>query len=367
MRFYLLAFMRLLRSVSFPLMLAVTAAVIFAAPLIGREEALPPAALFDADQSPASAAVADLLAEDGFLRCPDEQSLRDGVRRGLYDCGLILPAGFGEALREGTLGESLVLVTSPVSLVPDLYRNQAAAAVFAVRAPYITADALSHTDITEAEVLAEYSRLAARGSLFTFSLTDGETAVLPADDRAVTYTVSAAAFLLFALLTGSFSAVLRDADALLPRTGAVPFLRSVLIPSAAVRTVSAAAVSALALLLSSAVSGDARMCGLILPVCAYALLLTAFAAVLCAILPDAGRIRTVSCFLLIASLVLCPVYLDVTLALPWLSYLRMLLPSFWMWAAAAHPVLALLIGTAAVPPALLLLYLRLHRRSVHRG
>ncbi len=359
MRFFLFAMIRLWRKPVFPILLFFTAAAIFFAPMLGREEALPPAAVCDLDGSTISATVRDALCAEGFVLCADEMTLREGVRDGIYDCGVILPEGMEAAVRAGELDALLPFVTAPASYVPELYRNHVTAAVFSAYAPYITASVLADTAISEEEVLAEYRSLMESGLLFSFSLSRGEDAVKPENARALTYTLGAASLLLFALLVyGSCGVLTHDGTAFMRRIGVRKTMRFILIPALSARAVSAFFVTAPALVLGAVVHDAAFLFRLILPIGGYILLLTAVSTAMSVLFVDEKQIQTLSCFLLLLALVLAPIYTDITLTLPWTSVFRLFVPPCWLWYAADHPFVCAAIGIAALPLALLLLTLR---------
>ncbi len=358
MKFFILTCKRLFRRPAFLLLLLSAAAAIFFAPLLGRDEAIPPAGVCDLDGSAASAAVCEMLCADGFVLCDDEAELRAGVQSGRYDCGVILPCGMEDALRKGRTEGMLPLITAPTSFVPELYQNHVTAAVFSVYAPYLTADVLADTPISEEEVLEEYRTLMESGLLFSFTLSTGEEAIQPENTRALTYTLGAASLFLFALLVyATCGALTGDCARFARRIGLGRTLRFILLPELVLRAALAMLFSAAALCLASFITEAPFLLRLIWPICVYILLLSSLSMVISAVFSHVGQMQTLSCFLLLLALVLCPIYTDVTLTFPFAAVLRCFVPSYWLWLAYAHPLPCSVVAIALLPITYALLYL----------
>lgn len=359
MRAYLFAAKRLLRSVGFMLFLFISAAAVFLSPLIGREEAVPPGAVVDCDNSEISKKVVKQLIGMDYVLCESEEAMLAGIGGETYNCGVILPNGFGERLLAGEFDGSVRFITSPTSFTPELYKTNAAACIFSVYAPYITADSLEYIGTNTEEAAEKYDELTANGYLFSFDVVVGKTHAEPENERARTYTLTAGALFLFALLVyGSCDATARDCGALARRIGVRRTVNRVLLTGIVMRALFAMLIMCAALMLASLVSGDDFCAELILPFCVYILMLSACSILLSAIFKKSSYVQTVSCFVVLLSLVLCPLYFDVTLIAPWVSALRCLLPTYWLWLAAEHTVICAIAAILMIPISVLLITLK---------
>lgn len=360
--FFRLALLRLLRTGYFPAMLVLFAAAAVASSAFGGGETMPRAGIVDADGSALSAAVAERLCENGFELCGDEETLLQSVGDGTYDCGAVLVDGFGDMIRRGETDGVAEFVSSPSSLMPQLFRDHMIAAIYAEYAPYITADVISETDITADEVIEKYGELMDEGALFSFKITEfSEDA--PASERAeasgersYTYTLFASSLLIFAMVM--YASCSADAG-LTPRIGAKNELLYVRLPG----------IAALWLLLLAAVGvvcavfaalGRRAEAGLFMPLCAYSLLLVSFGAAVSAILGRPGRVLTMSFIVILASLALCPLYFDAAAIVPLAGILRRALPTYWLWMCADGGTLtAFAAALLLLPAALTASYFRL--------
>ena len=98
------------------------------------------------------AALHSYLEANGFTRYVDAGELRRDVQSGKLDLGAVFTENL-EALLIGGFEGEIELIQSPTSLMPELWRAHLAAAVYAMRAPYIGAEALEGTGIAAEQAL----------------------------------------------------------------------------------------------------------------------------------------------------------------------------------------------------------------------
>ena len=271
--------------------------------------------------------MAAYLEKAGFLRYASPEELAQAVASGKADAGLTVPGSISEKLRNGEVEGCLVLVRSPNSFLPDLWQEHASAALFGVYAPYIMADSLDGSDLSEEEILAAYNERFDRGSLFSFDIEKAAGRVEPLSERQNRFFLGTVSLLLFAAAFYAAAEPLTDdARALSLRSGRKAALSRFFLPGAAVRF----------LLLWIAGAGAALLCGrpaLLLPLALYVLLLAVFGLVLKA-LPGKAWQGMLCLFLLLLSLALCPIYTDLSLIVPQISVVRVFLPPYWLWLLA---------------------------------
>lgn len=327
-----LALKRAVRSVYFPVMLAVFAAVVYFAPSVGSEEGLPVAGICDLDGSEISSRVVAYLTENGYEACPDETALRERIESGEYGCGAVIPCGFGELVAEGEADGAVTFIVTPTSYAPELYKNHIAAAVYKECAPYITASALDGTVITFDDVYEKYSEMMEEGVLFSFDEQLSDTDALQKTEREKTYTLAAVSFLIFALMMYSASDVQRhDIAPLSCRIGMKKTVVSAVIPDLLVRGAGVILAYCAAAFARLHTAGDALLTEMVSEVALYVVLSAAFSVLAVTVFADTARMSAVTFYLLVFSLLLCPIYLDVALVVPLLGKLRAVLPPYWLW------------------------------------
>ena len=268
--------------------------------------------------------MAAYLEEAGFRRFASREALREAVDQREADAGVVISGNISSKLGESGIKNCLFFVKSPNSFLPDLWQEHASAALFGVYAPYIMADALDGAALSDEEIFAAYYDRFDAGKLFSFDISSEKGHVEPLTERQDRFFLGALSLLLFAAAFYAAAEPLTDETrALSARSGRKAALTHFFLPGAAVRY----------LLLWLAGAGAALLCGraAILPALAlYVLLLAAFGLVLKAI--PGSRWQGMLClFLLLISLALCPVYTDLSLALPAVSVIRRFLPPYWLW------------------------------------
>lgn len=366
MSYLFLAFKRAARSVYFPVMLAVFALTAYFAPAIGTEEGLPTAGVCDLDGSAISSRIAEYLTENGYELCADEAILRERIKSGEYGCGAVIPDGFGELVASGKPDGAITFIVTPTSYAPDLYKNHIAAAVYKECAPYITADALDGTVITFDDVYEKFTEMSAEGALFSFKeeLTDADVSY--ETEREKTYTLAAISLFVFALMMYGASDALRcDIAPLSARIGIGKTIASAVLPDLAVRCVGVLTAYAAAAYARRHFVGDEMLTELIPEVAVYVCLCAAFGVLAVTVFADTAKTSACTFYLLVFSLLLCPIYFDVALVLPLVGKLRVLLPSYWIWMLDGTDGLffALLAAFVSLAVSLLLMKLRFAHKN----
>ena len=137
--------------------------------------------------------------------------------------------------------------------------------------------------------------------------------------------------MIFAVMSHSCCGLIgADFRLLAKRIGGKRMLVSSVIPDLAVRVIGVALVCGGACALSSAVGGVFSL-RLLLAIVLYTVTAAVFSFAAAIVLRTPARLQLLSFFVILASLVLCPIYLDVSLFLPWVGYLRTVIPTYWLW------------------------------------
>ncbi len=330
--YILIALKRCLRTVYFPVLLCVLALVLCIMPRIGREEKIPPAGVCDLDGSATTEQIIAMLSENGFVLYPDEDSLRADVTSGVLDCGAIFPCGFSAMVEENRVDGVVTFLTAPLSHAPGMYRNHLTAAVFAQIAPIISAEAFDASGVSKEDVTAKYREIAEGGLMFTFRVESASGEAPSSEMGARSYTMGAAALLIFAMMMHSICHILQyDVKPLGMHLGRGRTVLSAVLPALSVRV----AGICLAVLAATVVSGDGILSELLPALVLYTLLLGTGSLLVLSFAPlggtDGGKLRILTFFVLLAALVLCPILYDAALLFPWVWVLRLLCPPYWLW------------------------------------
>jgi hypothetical protein len=325
----LFSFQRTIRSASFLLMLLVLVTVI---PLFaGSAETISPApaGFVGARIKDASAQkIEAYLLENGFVECADEEELYAEISAGNLECGVIIPDELEKRLRAADLDNLLLFIDSPTALLSDLWREYAAAAVYSVYAPYITADVLSDSEIELEEVLAAYDDMMSSGYAFTFEIETISGAMEPAQVRTTQFVLFACAVLIFiAVGFGVCIPVVSDSKIMGSRIGARRTIQNLYLPQLVIRNL-------LVWLAGAAGVWLAGFQSFIPMLAVYIILINCTGLVLLSLFDGKSWLQIFTTLICLASVVLCPLFIDISLFFPVFGFLRKLCPTYWLWMLA---------------------------------
>ena len=365
---YLLAVKRTLRSVYFPVLLIILAFSLTASVSLGQSESMPVAGVCDLDGSISSIRITEYLCENNYTVCPDEETLRQRIASGEYNCGVVIPAGFDSMLYAGQLENAVTFIASPTSFLRGIYENHVTAAIFSELAPIISANSMTDVDITTDEVVEKYRDLFDEGSPFSFDIqyvgaeqaTDSNVNY----SRARSYSLAIAALLIFVMLMYSVCELVSgDIKSVSHRIGMKNILLHSVIPGMSVRITGIMLAAALSAVVSIPLNKSNELGGILLPILAYCLAVTAFAFFAAALLADAAKLQILTFFIFISALVLCPVYVDISLFVPWAEYVRLLAVPYWLWIYADSMIYAIILAVL-LPISCLALWMRFSHKAV---
>ncbi len=364
MKYLYLAFKRAMRTVYVPVILLICAATAFFAPLMSKEEELPMAGVYSADNSEMARRTVDYLLDNLFEECEDEETLREKIARGEYNCGVVIYEDFEKRIKNCD-SEGLVLyLTTPSSFTPIIYQNHIMTAVYKEYAPYLTASLISDEHFVDHEVVDRYFDMMSEGGRFTFEVMREDNVTVGENERAFAYTVGLSALLIFALIMyGVCSTVAVDLESMKDRIGAGKTIRYSVIPSLAVRAVGVILAFSAGILLSAAYSGNTELIRVIGAVAVYTLLVTGFGVIVAAVCRQVKAIQTVTFFILVAGLMLCPIYYDVSVLLPWIEVFRNIIPPYWLWICDESILVMSAVTVVVLPGSFALLYMIARKRK----
>lgn len=319
------ALRRLLRTPAFLILLVLSFALPLLAFRAGTEVAAPPAGYHvpePADED--SVRLAALLQEAGFERFDSEEALSLAVSEGLADAGVSVPGDLSRKLSAGETEEILLFYKAPTSLQPDLWQEHAAAALFTVYAPYISAACLKDSGLTQEAVRNAYYEMQAEGSLFRFALETVEGRLNVNTERSRRFFKGALSLLLFtAVFFGVYEPLMKDVRLQAPRIGYAAAYRQLLLPGAALRLLLLFAAATAALLACD--SGLSPLTVL------FHLLFLAGLSLILVLLPGRLWQSILAALLTVLSLAGCPVYADLSASFPVVEKLRLFLPAYFLW------------------------------------
>lgn len=332
MKSTLLAVKRCLGDIPFLIGLILMIGILPLAATLGEVPEQLPAGVLNLDTSDMAERITARLLENDFIAYTEEKLLFQAVEEGKLDCGIIFPKGLEEKAITGALKQDVQVICSPQSLAEELYLGLVSACLFEEIAPYITAEKLAALNIPQNVVLDAYWDTMEQGYLFSFEILSEDGLPIPENQRAKDLMTGVLAVLLYILITMTvITAVHKDMRNLVPKLGMRKSVTHVLVPDLAIRLPIVCGAMILGLILAEPVTVGAVETDLILPACLYcvALLLTAVVAAL--ICSDTRVLYLLVFVVLVASVVICPLYIDITVLNPAFVWAREFTPIYWLW------------------------------------
>ena len=298
------------------------------------------------------------LLDNGFIELDNVDELYSEVADGNLDCGVVVPAGIQSRLRTGDLDGLLLFIDSPTALRSDLWREFAAAAVYSVYAPYITADILADSGIELDEVLEVYDHMMASGYLFTFEIETVSGASEPEQIRKTQFTLLASAVLIFiGVIFGVCIPVVSDLNTMIMRIGARRTIKYLFIPQVIIRNLLIWLAGGIGVWITGFMS-HIPMLGI------YIILINCAGFILLFIFRGKTWLQIYTTLICIATVALCPIFIDIALFVPVVGYLRQLCPTYWLWMIHANAELGLIFGIISICLTIAVLILSFHRRRI---
>ena len=332
MKHWLFAGKRCFHSISFPLMIVIMILVLPLTAGLGRVSEQLPAGVVDMDGSALSQRIVAELIENGFVCFDDVYVLTEAVGNGKADCGVILPEGLTSMMEQGTIGKEIQVICSAQSMAKDMYLGHVSAALFAELAPFITAKELEAYDIPVAAVLEEYHTMLAGGYAFLFEILTEDGIPAPENVHARSLMLGVTAVLLYIAISMTVAELVhKDVKSVAHRIGKKQAFCRVLLPGLILRLCFLWIAAVAGLLISEPITDGFNETTLIVPALLYGLLICVLSLVLAMLCSDSRVLYLLLFVVLIAAVVLCPIYIDIAVISPALEKLRNLIPIYWLW------------------------------------
>lgn len=332
MKYWLFAGKRCLHSISFPVMLLMIIMVLPLTAGLGKVSGQLPAGVVDLDGSALSKRVVTELSKNGFICYEEESVLTEAVGTGEADCGIVLPKGLSSQMALGALGEKIRVICSAQSTARDMYLGHVSAVLFAELAPYITAKELASYGIPAEAVLEEYHTMLADGYAFTFEVQTKEGIPAPENIQAESLMLGVTAVLLFIAVSMTVAELVhKDVSCVVLRIGRRLALCRILIPGIVLRLSALWIAAVVGLALSEPVTDGVREMSLAMPALLYSLLIGVLSLMLALLCKDSRVLYLLLFAVLVAAVVICPIYIDIAVVSPILGKIRNLIPVYWLW------------------------------------
>lgn len=308
--------------------------------LFSTPESSPVAGIaFDSD-SPSKEALsfASLLEEDGFVLM-EKADLREAVAGGEVDCGFLIPASFPEGGSSPAEESSIRLLVSQRTSLDAFFREKIAARLLSLSAPSLAAGIAEYYGFPgrEDELRERFSDRYKNGELFSFTFESIEGK--PAEESGnmlpglLSGILSLFCFSAFLLSAGSLSP--GKNRALVTAMGGNSYFGKLAFPLGILRLCFTFLIAEASLFLIDAFFPGAVPLYIWASLPWYLPALAGMEAFFAAVFPSSGV--SLLPVLFAASLILCPIFLDITVFLPLLEPLRWILPPCWLYLPSETP------------------------------
>ncbi len=332
MKAWTFAVKRCLSDVAFILALLLILILLPFTASLGKIPAQLPAGVVDRDGSTLSKRVVEQLLQDSFVAFEEEEDLYRAVASGELDCGVILPFGLQGKIEAKSLREDIKVIRSAQSLTEELYMGQVSACLFAEVAPYITAEELQQLDISREEVLVKYHDRMRQGYVFSFEILSQDTLPIPENIKAKSLMTGVVAVMIYIVASlAVITVVHKDTKSLIAKLGKKACVRHVMFPALVIRTLMICGAAIVGIVAAEPLTSGNREIQMILPVCLYTVLIVLVLLFVSLICPDTRILYLLIFVVLTASVVICPIYIDITVLSPAFALVREFVPVYWLW------------------------------------
>ncbi len=335
MTYLRLAARRLFRSVPFLVTLLCMAILVPAALLCGRTVAEPTAGFAANGTGEQTERLLSSLTDSGFIRYETEEALRTAISTGEVSCGAVLPADMEQRITSAKLDNSVLFLTAPTTILPDLFRISVVASVLSVASPYFSRPILEQlapdSDLMH-EIVSLYYEEQKNDTGFVFDVETVDGIAPEELDFGISFALTLLSVFLFALpLLQGCRLSSPQYLALKKRIGSRTAYRTVFLPEAAVSLLTTSLVLVLCFPVAALVSGKADFADKLIPALATAILLALLGLCLPLVFRRADALQMLLVPVLLLTIVLCPLFVDIGTFLPATRILRLFLPTYWIF------------------------------------
>ena len=314
---------RILKDIPFLALLACVIIVPIIAYKTGENIKTPPFGYVCEDSSEDAVRLCKELDSAGFVRCRDAEELESEISSAHLDCGVIFDGNISDRMMSGDFNESVLLVTSAETVMPELCRISTVSALSMVYSPYVTYESLRNS-VGIDRTKQVYYDMVDSGQLFSFELKSADGLSRLDNARSKNLFRGALSILIFiTVMIGICRPSWRHKKDMQTRFGHMTAFFRVCVPEFLLRTAFLIIIAVITCL----VMGQA---GMIKAVAIYSAASGIIGLILTVLLSDAA-ILVLTVFITILSLGLCPMFTDLAELIPAVTIIRKFLIPYMMW------------------------------------
>lgn len=314
---------RILKDIPFLVLLACVIIVPIIAFKTGENIKTPPFGYVCDDSSDDAARLCKELDNAGFVRCSDADELEAEISAAHLDCGVIFNGDISKRMESGDFNESVLLITSAETVMPELCRISTVSALSMVYSPYVTYEALQKA-VSIDRTKQVYYDMVDSGQLFTFEIKSASGLARLDNARSRNLFKGALSILIFiTLMIGICRPSWRHKKDMQTRFGHTKAFFRVCIPEFLIRTALLIIISVITCLIMGQTD-------LIRAAAIYTISAGVAGLILTVLLSDAA-ILVLTVFITILSLGLCPMFTDLAELIPAVTIIRKFLIPYMLW------------------------------------
>ena len=290
--------------------------------------------------------ICDKLESDGLIRYSDTKSLTDAIQKGVIASGMVFADDFSKRVSDADIDSAVTYYECERVMISTLYKYRTTAYILEHYVPHIASKLLKKEGVTLSpdDAAKEISKYIADNTKFHFTIESADGKVLEKEHYSLYFSMGAVSLLLFFAL--SIFAVPYTEKQFLPiakRVGLAKAFCSYALSSIIFSTILFFAAAAASLAVSQYLfsGGVARF---ILPTAVYALFLSALAVIATALFGSTEKIRVPIMALCIASLAVCPIFIDIAEFLEIPEFARHIIPAYFFYSAVENTAVCAVVA-----------------------
>ena len=341
----LLSVKRIIKRGSLLVMIGITVTCILLCGMLMGDDGLPDCGFVCGDDALA-VAVCNQLERDGLIRYESDKELIRAIQDGVIGSGFSFPDDFSERIESVDIEDAVTCYEHERATITTIYKYRTTAYILEHYVPHLVSMLLKQHDVNVSpSEAAEYIGTYLENDVsFEFTMENAKGEVIESEHYSMNLSMGAVSLLLFFAL-GLFSVPYGEKQffPIAKRVGLKKAFTTYALPSIVCSAVLFFAVAALSLILSDALF-ESRADTLILPCAVYTLFLSALGITATAIFGNTEKIRIPIMALSLASLALCPIFIDFAELLNLPIWLRHIVPTYFFYTACENILACALVA-----------------------
>lgn len=341
----LISFKRVASKPSLWLMIAIISLCIILCGMLNGDDGIPDCGFVSGDDAIANE-ICDKLESDGLIRYSDTKSLTDAIQKGIIASGMVFADDFSERVFAADIDSAVTYYECERVMISTLYKYRTTAYILEHYVPHITSKLLKKEGVTLSpdDAAEDISKYITDNTKFHFTIESTNGKLLEKEHYSLYFSMGAVSLLLFfALSLFAVPYTEKQFISLAKRVGLKKAFYSYALSSIVFAALLFFAATAASLAVSQSLF-KLEVAKFIIPTAVYILFLSALAVIATAIFGSTEKIRVPIMALFVASLAVCPVFIDIAEFLEIPEFVRHIIPAYFFYSAVEHTAVCAIVA-----------------------